>query len=69
MSIFSEFIEKCIKVFIDDFIVYGESFNDCLMNLSKVLGRCIESNLVLNFEKCHFMADHGIVLRHFLTKE
>ncbi|XP_038902440.1 uncharacterized protein LOC120089086 [Benincasa hispida] len=64
---FSDFIEMCIEVFIDDFTVYGESFEDFLHNLSLVLKRCIEANLVLNYEKCHFMASHGIVLGHLVS--
>ena len=56
MSIFSEYIENCIEVFMDDFTVYGDSFDECLDNLTKVLKRCIDTNLVLNYEKCHFMA-------------
>ncbi|PKI36244.1 hypothetical protein CRG98_043356 [Punica granatum] len=67
MSIFSDMIENCIEVFMDDFTVYGDSFDRCLANLSKVLHRCIESNLVLNYEKCHFMVTHGIVLGHMIS--
>ncbi|XP_019153451.1 PREDICTED: uncharacterized protein LOC109149915 [Ipomoea nil] len=66
MSIFSEFIESCIEVFMDDFTVYGDSFEVCLNNLSKVLKRCIDANLVLNYEKCHFMVSQGIVLGHVI---
>ncbi|RDX91145.1 Retrovirus-related Pol polyprotein from transposon opus, partial [Mucuna pruriens] len=52
----------CMEVFMDDIIVYADSFDACLENLSKVLTRCIDTNLVLNFEKCHFMVIEGIVL-------
>ena len=55
VSIFSDLLESCMEVFMDDFIVYGSSFDTCLDNLSRVLDRCIETNLVLKFEKCHFM--------------
>ena len=48
MSIFSEYIEHCMEVFMDDFSVYGNSFDDCLANLEKVLVRCEKVNLVLN---------------------
>ena len=51
VSIFSDFLEECMEVFMDDFTVYGSSFDSCLDNLAKVLHRCIENNLVLNFEK------------------
>ncbi|CAM8961152.1 unnamed protein product [Rhodiola kirilowii] len=59
MSIFSDYIEKCIEVFMDDFSIHGSSFDNCLTNLSNVLARCIETNLVLNWEKCHFMVQEG----------
>ena len=46
----------------DDFIVCGDSFDNCLHNLTLALQRFIETNLVLNSEKCHFMVEQGIVL-------
>ena len=52
----------------DDFSVYGSSFDDCLSNLDRVLQRCEETNLVLNWEKCHFMVNEGIVLGHKISE-
>ncbi|XP_052622330.1 uncharacterized protein LOC128127697 [Lactuca sativa] len=52
----------------DDFIVYGDSFDICLRNLTKILQRCIETDLVLNFEKCDFMVDQGLILGHVVSK-
>ncbi|KAM6596464.1 hypothetical protein CsatA_006988 [Cannabis sativa] len=69
MAIFSDLIEKCIEVFMDDFSVFGSSFDQCLSNLELVLARCEDSNLVLNWEKCHFMVTEGIVLGHKISKE
>ena len=66
-SIFSDLIEKMVEVFIDDFSVYGPSFSSCLSNLSRVLSRCEETNLVLNWEKCHFMVTEGIALGHKIS--
>lgn len=57
-----------MEVFMDDFTVHGSDFNTCLINLEQVLQRCIKCNLVLNFEKCHFMVDQGIVLGHIVSK-
>ncbi|RDX87279.1 Retrovirus-related Pol polyprotein from transposon 17.6, partial [Mucuna pruriens] len=62
ISIFSNLLQDCMEVFMDDFIVYVDSFEACLSNLSRVLNRCIDTNLVLNFEKCQFMVTEGIVL-------
>lgn len=66
-AIFFDFIENIMEVFMDDFSVYGANFDDCLSNLSKILQRCEEVNLVLNWEKCHFMVQEGIVLGHLIS--
>ncbi|GJX00920.1 DNA-directed DNA polymerase [Tanacetum coccineum] len=55
--------EDIIEVFMDDFTIHGDSFDSCLINLEKILKRCIESNLVLNYEKCQFMVDQGFYRR------
>nr|GEZ31830.1 DNA-directed DNA polymerase [Tanacetum cinerariifolium] len=68
MSIFHDIIEKTMKVFMDDFLVFGDNFSSCLTNLDKMLNRCKETNLVLNWEKCHFMCREGIVLGHKISK-
>ncbi|XP_042051529.1 uncharacterized protein K02A2.6-like [Salvia splendens] len=64
MSMFSDLLEECIEIIMGDFTVYGDSFESCLGHLDVVLRRCQEKNLVLNFEKCHFMVPEGIVLGH-----
>ena len=51
------------------FSVYGSYFDDCLSNLDRGLQRCEETNLVLNWEKCHFMVNEGIVLGIKFLKE
>ena len=51
----------------DDFSVYGSSFEKCLENLETILQRCQEKNLALNWEKCHFMVTEGIVLWHKIS--
>jgi hypothetical protein len=68
MAVFSEFIEEVIEVFMDDLSIYGKTFVDCLANLDKVLTRCAEVDLVLNWEKCHFMVKQGIVLGHVISE-
>lgn len=69
MGIFSNMIEKIVEVFMDDFLVFGDSFESCLENLEKVLARCEEKNLVLNWEKCHFMVTHGIALGYIVSSK
>ena len=67
MAIFSDMVEKIIEVFMDDFLVLGNSFDNFLENLRSVLIRCEETNLVLNWEKDHFMVQEGIVLGHQIS--
>ena len=69
MAIFTDFIEKSMEIFMDDLSVFGDTFQTCLNNLEQVLQRCEETNLVLNWEKCHFMVQEGIVLGHKISKE
>ncbi|XP_071726793.1 uncharacterized protein [Rutidosis leptorrhynchoides] len=64
MAIFHDMVEECMEVFMDDFSIFGDSFDHCLSNLERMLIRCEKSNLVLNWEKCHFMVKEGIVLGH-----
>ncbi|KAL4297275.1 hypothetical protein GQ457_12G014550 [Hibiscus cannabinus] len=68
-AIFSDLNEDCLEIFMDDFSTFGEDFDNCLSNLEKVLIRCKETNLVLNWEKCHFMVDEGIVLGHKISSK
>jgi hypothetical protein len=68
MSIFSDMIEEIMEVFMDDFSVYGTTFDHCLENLDKVLQRCQEKDLILNWEKCQFMVHEGIVLGHLVSE-
>ncbi|KFK22914.1 hypothetical protein AALP_AAs71106U000100 [Arabis alpina] len=56
-----DMIKDYMEVFMDDFSVYGSSFKECLDNLEKVLARCEEKHLVLNWEKCHFMIKQALV--------
>ncbi|GKB21202.1 reverse transcriptase domain-containing protein [Tanacetum coccineum] len=63
-AIFHDLNEDSVEIFMDDFSVFGSSFDHCLKNLEKMLKRCEETNLVLNWEKCHFMVKEGIILRH-----
>ncbi|GKB22601.1 reverse transcriptase domain-containing protein [Tanacetum coccineum] len=68
VAIFHDMIEKTMEVFMDDFLVFGDSFSSCLSHLDMMLKRCEDTNLVLNWEKCHFMVKEGIVLGHKISK-
>nr|GEX10219.1 transposon Ty3-I Gag-Pol polyprotein [Tanacetum cinerariifolium] len=69
MAIFHNMIEQTMEVFMDDFSVFGNSFSTCLTNLEKMLKRCEDTKLALNWEKSHFMVKEGIVLGHKISKK
>ncbi|GKD06013.1 reverse transcriptase domain-containing protein [Tanacetum coccineum] len=68
MAIFHDMIEETMEVFMDDFSVFEDSFSSCLSHLDKMLKRCEYTNLVLNWEKIHFMIKEGIDLGHKISK-
>ncbi|GKF22156.1 reverse transcriptase domain-containing protein [Tanacetum coccineum] len=68
MAIFHDMIEKMMKVFMDDFSLFGNSFGNCLSRIDKMLQRCEDTNLCLNWEKSHFMVKECIVLGHKISK-
>ena len=67
MAIFSKMVERTIEVFMDDFSMLEKFFYNFLENLRQALIRCEETNLVLNWEKCHFMMKEDIVLGHQIS--
>nr|GFA49196.1 DNA-directed DNA polymerase [Tanacetum cinerariifolium] len=68
LAIFHDMVEKTMEVFMDNFLVFGNSFENCLSRLDKMLQRCEDTNLCLNWEKSHFMVKEGIVLGHKISK-
>ena len=67
LSILCDMVEHCLEVFMDDLTVFKNSFDDFLDNLEKVLKRCVEKDLLLNWEKCHYMVTSGIILGHIVS--
>ncbi|GJW35231.1 reverse transcriptase domain-containing protein [Tanacetum coccineum] len=68
MAIFHDMIEKTMEVFMNDFLVFGNSFGNGLSRVDKMLKRCEDTNLCLNWENSHFMVKEGIVLGHKISK-
>nr|GEV90732.1 reverse transcriptase domain-containing protein [Tanacetum cinerariifolium] len=68
LAIFHDMVEKTMEVFMEDISVFGNSFENCLSHLDKMLQRCEDTNLCLNWEKSHFMVQEGIVLGHKISK-
>jgi len=69
----AQFVLRCggmiLEIFMDNFSIYGDSFDQYLHHLKLVLKRCMEKNLTLNWEKCHIIVKQGIVLGHEISKK
>jgi len=68
LSLFSDMVEHFLEIFMDDFSIYEDSFDQCLHNLELVLKWCTQKNLTLNWEKYHFMVKRWIVLGHEIPR-
>nr|GEX93844.1 reverse transcriptase domain-containing protein [Tanacetum cinerariifolium] len=68
MTIFHDRIKETMEVVMDDFSVFRDSFSSYLTHLDKMLKRYEDTNVVLNWEQCHFMVKEGIVLGHKISK-
>ena len=69
LSIFNDMVERIMQVYMDDITILEGTFEELLANIKIVLNRCIEKSLVLNWEKCHFMVNQGIVLGHVISSK
>jgi hypothetical protein len=69
LGIFVDIIHDCVEVYMDDFTIYENTYQEALDNLEKVLIRCQEMNLSLIHEKCKMLLTEGVVLGHHVSSE
>ena len=69
LGIVSDLIHDCVEVYMNDFIVYGNTFEETLENLEKVLKRCKETNPSLSHEKFFMMFMKGIVFGYHISRD
>lgn len=55
LGIFFDLTQDCVEIYMDDFMVYGLTFETTLQNIENMLKRCKETNLSLSHEKCHML--------------
>jgi len=68
LSLFSDMVEWFLEIIMDDFSIYGDSFDQCLHHLELILKHCAEKHLTLNWKKYHFMVKHEIVMGHEISR-
>ena len=68
-AIFFDFLGDSLKVFTDNFSIFGDDFDSCLAHLTKILEVYVRKQLVLSWEKSHFMVREGVVLGHLVSSK
>lgn len=58
-----------MEIYMDDFTIYGTTFEEEKSNLEMVLKRYQDYNLSLNSEKYLMMMEEGVVLGHFISSK
>ena len=64
MAIFDVLVDNIMEIFMDNFSVFGYSFVIFIHNLARILKRYEKINLILNWEKYHFLVQESLVLGH-----
>ena len=67
MGIFSDLVNDSVEIYMDNFNPYGNSFEEGLVNLEKVIKRCKQTHVSLSTVKFDMMREEGVVLGHFLS--
>nr|GEU62253.1 reverse transcriptase domain-containing protein [Tanacetum cinerariifolium] len=67
--IFQDTLETFMEVFMEDFLVFGDSFDSCLNKIEQMLIQCKQAHLVLNWEKSYLMVTEGMVLGHKVSRK
>ena len=67
LAIFADL--EFVEIYMDDFAVFGDSFQEALENLEKVLAHCQEAHLALCDKKCRLMCKAGVVLGHLISSK
>lgn len=60
---------SCCLVYLDDTIIFSQTFEHHLVHLSDILQRVIDANLKLRPEKCEFAAEKVKYLGYIITAQ
>ena len=65
----NDLVFQTMLVYLDDILVYSETFEDHLLRLEKVLQRLKETGLKVKVQKCHFLQSEVCFLGHQISAE
>ncbi|MBW0551760.1 hypothetical protein O181_091475 [Austropuccinia psidii MF-1] len=59
-----EILEGCMLVYLEEIIIYSETWEDHVQYIDRVLGRCTPINLKISLKKCNFFQQELLELGH-----
>jgi hypothetical protein len=68
-SVFMDYLDKFMVVFIDDILIYSQSEEEHVDHLKMVLQRLREHQLYAKLSKCEFWIDQVMFLGHIINKD
>jgi hypothetical protein len=68
-SVFMDYLDKFVVVFIDDILIYSQSEEEHVDHLKMVLQRLREHQLYAKLSKCEFWIDEVLLLDHIINKD
>jgi hypothetical protein len=68
-KILKDYIDKFVVVYIDDIMIYSEDFESHITQLTKVLRRLRDNNLIVKLKKCRFAEENIEFLGHIIGKD
>jgi hypothetical protein len=68
-SVFMDYLDKFVVVFIDDILIYSQSEEEHVDHLKTILQRLREHQLYAKLSKCEFWIDEVLFLGHIINKD
>jgi hypothetical protein len=68
-SVFMDYLDKFVVVFVDDILVYSQNEQDHEEHMSKVLQRLQDCQLYAKLSKCEFWISEVLFLGHIINQE
>jgi hypothetical protein len=68
-SVFMDYLDKFVVVFINDILIYSQSEEEHVDHLKMVLQRLREHQLYAKLSKCEFWIDEVLFLGHIINKD
>ena len=63
-TILSPYLSKFVRIYLDDILIFSNTYNDHLSHLWQIFKKLEENNIYLRMDKCNLLVDEIKVLGH-----